>query len=131
MILLFWRILLMTLGERIKQLRKEKGMTQEELAKTLGVIRGTLSVWEIDKAEPDNKTLGKIADYFDVTIDYLLGRDTEPDNFDNNLRQILSKMSDEEGQQTIKILELIKQMSPEDKKMIMDITKRLVKEMNK
>lgn len=59
---------------RIKDLRKEKGFTQAHLAKLLGVARSTVSMWESSPQEPDNDTLGKIADVFGVTTDYLLGR---------------------------------------------------------
>jgi transcriptional regulator with XRE-family HTH domain len=68
----------MTLGERIKYLRKEKGITQEELAKQIGAIRGTLANWEVDAATPDKDTLVKIADFFHVSTDYLLGRSKTP-----------------------------------------------------
>ena len=64
----------MTLGKTIKYLREQKGITQEKLAKSLNVIRGTLSNWEIDHAIPDIETIKKIAEFFNVSTDYLLGR---------------------------------------------------------
>ena len=63
---------------RIKDLRKEKGYTQAHLAKMLGVARSTVSMWESSPQEPDNETLGKIADVFGVSTDYLLGRTDVP-----------------------------------------------------
>lgn len=63
----------MTLGKRIANLRTEKKLTQEELAKIIGISRGSLSMYEIDKREPDMATLKKIADFFDISVDYLLG----------------------------------------------------------
>jgi len=65
------------LGTQIKKLRNEKGLTQERLAKKIGLSRGSLSMIEINKREPDNKTLQKLADFFDVSVDYLLGRTNE------------------------------------------------------
>lgn len=62
------------LGQRIKLLREEKNITQEKLAKCVGISRGSLSMIEISKREPDNETLIKLADHFDTSIDYLLGR---------------------------------------------------------
>lgn len=62
---------------RIAALRAEKGIRQIELAQTLGVSQGTLSTWENGKYEPDIATLNKIANYFDVSVDYLLGRDID------------------------------------------------------
>ncbi|MBP2657265.1 MAG: xre [Firmicutes bacterium] len=62
------------LGERLKALRNEKGKTQQEMSDILDIARGTYAHYEINRREPDNTTLKKIADYFDVTTDYLLGR---------------------------------------------------------
>lgn len=57
---------------RIRELREEKGLKQVELAGILGVRQNTLSTWETGRYEPDNEMLQKIADYFDVSVDYLL-----------------------------------------------------------
>lgn len=59
---------------KIVSLRKEKGMTQAELAKYMGISQSTLSYWERGDYEPDFSQLIKLADFFDVTIDYLLSR---------------------------------------------------------
>ena len=60
--------------ERLKQLRNEKDMTQEDLAKILNVKQQTIGGWETGRTEPDLSTLGLMAEFFDVTSDYLLGR---------------------------------------------------------
>ncbi len=57
-----------------KQLRTAKGMTQGELADALGITRSRLSMYELGQREPDFETLEMIADYFNVDIDYLMGR---------------------------------------------------------
>ena len=57
-----------------KQLRNAKGMTQEELADALGITRSRLSMYELGQREPDFETLEMIADYFNVDMDYLMGR---------------------------------------------------------
>lgn len=62
------------IGERIKQLRAEKKLRQVDLADHLGVSRTTYTQYETNVSEPDNNTLIKIASFFDVSIDYLLGR---------------------------------------------------------
>lgn len=59
---------------RIKELRKEKGIKQIELCKVLGISQGNLSNWENGVYEPDKTSLLKMADYFGVSVDYLLGR---------------------------------------------------------
>jgi transcriptional regulator with XRE-family HTH domain len=70
---------MVTTGERIRELRKAKKWTQQELADKLGLDRTTISKWERQGgSEPDNATITKIADIFDVSTDYLLGRVTSP-----------------------------------------------------
>ena len=59
---------------RLRELRKERGMKQIELCQHLGVSQGNLSNWENGVYEPDTYYLKKIADFFGVTVDYLLGR---------------------------------------------------------
>lgn len=62
----------MSLGERIKLKRKEKKLTQKELARILGIDHTTISKWESDTYEPDTKNLNKLAEIFTVSTDYLL-----------------------------------------------------------
>ena len=64
----------MTMGERIKQLRKENGMTQTALAEALGVTKGTVSTWETNSRTPNFETLHKMCDMFQRRLDYILGR---------------------------------------------------------
>lgn len=58
---------------RIKELRTEKGITQADLAKILKISDRAVGYYENGDREPDYTTLLKIAEYFDVSIDYLLG----------------------------------------------------------
>ena len=67
-----------TFGERLKQLRLEKNMTQKELADHLGVATNAYQNYEYDKRDMNIKTLTVLADYFDVSIDYLVGRSNDP-----------------------------------------------------
>ena len=62
-------------GERLKELRSEKGIGQIELAAQIGVSKGIISLWEQGKREPTLSSLIAIADYFSITIDYLIGRE--------------------------------------------------------
>lgn len=57
-----------------KQLRIASGLTQVEISKKLGISRSTIGMYETGSREPDFETLEKIADFFNVDIDYLLGR---------------------------------------------------------
>ena len=65
-------------GERLRYLRSKTPDRQEDVAKKLGIARTTYAMYEQGKREPDNDTLQKIADFFDVSIDYLLGRTDDP-----------------------------------------------------
>ncbi len=73
----------MALGENIKKLRKEKKITQIEFAKIFKISNGAIAMWETDKRQPDHKTLLKIADFFGVTVDFLLGRDSQSTDQEN------------------------------------------------
>lgn len=61
------------IGQRLKQLRSEKNLTQAKLASILGVAKTTLAAYEQEKSEPSIDTLKKLADYFNVSVDYLIG----------------------------------------------------------
>lgn len=67
-----------SLGARLRKLRKEKSITQAELAKTMSLGESTISFYESNKREPDYNTLQKLAQYFGVSTDYLLGNTDEP-----------------------------------------------------
>ena len=69
----------MTIGKRIAHLRKEKGLTQEELAQHMGISPQAVSKWENDQTCPDISALPKLARLFGVTVDELLeGREALP-----------------------------------------------------
>ena len=59
---------------KLKELRKEKGISQLKLAMDLSMNQNTISRYETEDRQADYETLIKIADYFNVSIDYLLGR---------------------------------------------------------
>jgi len=60
-------------AERIKQLRLEKGIGQNQLAQDIQVSNASISYWENGKQEPSAQAIYKLARYFDVTADYILG----------------------------------------------------------
>lgn len=62
------------IDQRLKQLRTDKKLTQAELSYDLGIAKTTLAAYEQGKSEPSIETLIKISDYFDVTVDYLIGK---------------------------------------------------------
>ncbi len=61
-------------GQRIKQLRKEYNLTQQQFAELINLKNSTISLYENEKRQPEFQTLVKIADYFNVTTDWLFGR---------------------------------------------------------
>ena len=63
-----------TLGTRLLELRKQKGLTQEQLAEKLNVTNQSVSKWEKDINAPDITLLVALADLFETSVDYLLGR---------------------------------------------------------
>lgn len=66
------------LNEKIKELRKQKGITQQQLADVLCVEKTNISKWESGAYEPGKMVLSKLAEYFNVSVDYLLGRTDLP-----------------------------------------------------
>lgn len=67
-----------TLGQRVRGLREAQNLSQVELAKRLSVVNSTVSQWEADKRMPESGTLQLLADFFHVSVDYLLGRTDDP-----------------------------------------------------
>lgn len=62
----------------LKSLRIQRNKTQQEIADILGISRQGYAKYENNLGEPDNSTLSKLADYFEVSTDYLLGRTDTP-----------------------------------------------------
>lgn len=70
----------MNFGVRLRELRKERGLTQAELAKLLSIGESTISFYESGKRQPDYETLIRLADFFNVSVDYLIGRTDDKNN---------------------------------------------------
>lgn len=63
-----------TFGERLRSLRASKNLSQMDFAKQIKVSKSSVNMYERDEREPGFETLERIADYFNVDIDYLLGK---------------------------------------------------------
>lgn len=72
------------LPERLALLRKKKNKTQEDMAKLLGITRPAYTAYETGRRQPDYGTLINLADYFNTTLDYLLGRTDDPSPLNEN-----------------------------------------------
>ncbi|MEO0562122.1 MAG: helix-turn-helix transcriptional regulator [Chloroflexota bacterium] len=81
------------LAQRLKKLRNQQGISQYELADRLGTNQTQVMRWESGKVNPTGESITMIADYFDVTTDYLLGRTNEP-----HIEIGTSDLSDDEQQ---------------------------------
>lgn len=64
----------MEIGQKLRELRKNAGLTQEELAKKLDISRVNYTRYETNKVRPDFETLIKLADFYDVSLDEIFGR---------------------------------------------------------
>lgn len=107
--------------ERLVKLRTDKGLSQYDLAKALGLSRGQLSNYELGTRQPDNATLIKIANFFDVTTDYLLGR-TDIPNATSDLKknkipeEFIKLLKDQNGSLPYSaVTRVLKIFSPTDK----------------
>lgn len=91
----------MTIGEKIQNLRKQRGMSQEQLAEALGVSRQAVSKWEAEQSVPDIDKIISICDYFGVTTDYIL-RNAEMTQSQHEVAQNAYNMSEKELDENIK-----------------------------
>jgi len=66
------------IGQRLKKLREEKDLTQAQVAKILGVSRTTYTQYETGKSEPDLATVSKLAEIYETSVDFLLGKTDIP-----------------------------------------------------
>jgi len=121
------------IGHVISKLRYEKGYSQNELAQNIGLTKGAIGMYETDQRQPKYDILIKIADFFNVTTDYLLSHNNsddsntiiEDDPTVNKLLVVLSLL-DEDNKDILlgKAKELLKQQQLEEKRdSIMPITK--------
>lgn len=98
-------------SKRLKSIREKKGISQNELASFLELSRPTITKYERGEREPDFVTLQKLADFFDVSVDYILGRTDDPkgnNDLDPDLRMISRAAHKMNPKKREKMLELLK-----------------------
>lgn len=92
----------MTFGEKIKDARKHKQLTQKQLAGLIGAAHNSVSDWENDKNKPDPDTIELICGVLDIAPNYLLGKDEDSVTpFDKKLLQNFHESLDEHGRSTV------------------------------
>ena len=82
-------------GENLKTLRKQKGISQEELATRLHVVRQTISKWEKNLSVPDADTLIRLAEILEVSVSELLGAKIENENTASDVAEQLSRINEQ------------------------------------
>lgn len=85
----------MSFGHKLKTLRKQRGLTQKELAEKLFLSQSSITRFEKDEILPTSETLSKIANYFDVSIDFLLDRPQPPQKKNSNLEKVFNEAIEE------------------------------------
>ena len=105
----------MTFSETSRALRKEKGLSQVQLAEALKVSKACISMIEIGKNEPTANTLLKYADFFQCTTDYLLGRE---DDFGNVVVQTEKPAPLPQDEQ--EILQIYQSLSPAHRSQVLE-----------
>ena len=84
-------------GQFLKQLRKEKGITQEEFAEKIGVSGRTVSRWETGSNMPDISLLVEIADFYDVDVREIIEGVKKSEMMNEEIRDTAEKMADYAG----------------------------------
>lgn len=97
---------------KILGIMKEQRVSQQEICQYLNLTKQTFSDWKSGKSESYLKYLPQIAEYLDVSVDYLLGKTPSPEREDipedeKRLRELLSQMSEEQLQTALKIISAI------------------------
>lgn len=108
----------MSFGKRVKQLREERGLSRNDLAKSLNITYAALSKYETDDRFPSEDILSRIADYFEVSIDNLIGRSCI-----QNIGRI--NRSEEGLKKHIEIAKEINELNEDDQRFILEMIQKL------
>lgn len=119
----------------LKSLRKSNGLTQADLATALKISRSTIGMYESGSREPDFETMELIADYFNVDIDYLIGRTQKTTKIintnENNHGYYLNEETKEIAQEIFEnpdmksLFDMSRKMTPERLKAHLEFMKKL------
>ena len=99
------------IGGFLKDLRKEKGITQEQLAEKLGVSGRTISRWETGNNMPDISLLVEIAEFFDVSIPEIIKGERKSEDMKEETKEVAETMSDYARVEKEQLLKSIRNMS--------------------
>lgn len=97
---------------KLKELREAKKVTQSQLGEYIGAKKSAVSLWESGKRQPDQETLVRLAGYFGVSVDYLLGNDQTPQEITHDTRaeakRLLEGLSDEQYNAALQYIQFLK-----------------------
>lgn len=91
------------IGAFVKELRKEKGLTQEQLAEQFNVSRRTVSRWETGSNLPELDILTEMADYYEVELRELLNGERKSESMDRELKETVQKVAEYSNEDKLKI----------------------------
>lgn len=95
-----------TFSDRIKKLRAKSGLSQSELASRINISKSALAMYETGKREPNFEIVKRMANFFDVSIDYLLGQINNPLHFEtDDLRKEIAEMKILDLERVIEMIE--------------------------
>lgn len=114
----------MSFSERLKTLRKQRNISQKELAKALNMSNGLIALYESEKRYPSRDRLEQIADYFNVSIDYLIGREKGSVYYlDPEVAQIAQELHDNED---LRILfDATRKATKDDLRIVIEVVNRM------
>lgn len=93
-------------GQNLAKLRKEKNLSQYKLAELMNFSRGQIANYEQGSREPDFETLERFADFFEVSIDYLLGRSNEPRSNIDQLQEVNSHLDAQDMSKQLELFQI-------------------------
>ena len=99
------------IGEFLKELRKEKGLTQEQLAEQFNVSRRSVSRWETGKNMPDISLLVEIAEFYDTSIPEIINGERKSEKMNEEVKEVAETMSNYAGAEKESILKNIRGLS--------------------
>ena len=109
--------------ERLKELRLKRGLTQAEVAKHLKVDRTTLTKYETGEREPDLENLLTLASYFDVSVDYLLGKSDIPNPIFDPVGDYFRDVNPKDDEEIEVLNRAARKWTPEQRKRALNILK--------
>ena len=114
----------MKFKDRLRELRTSRGLTQDDFAKATGLTRSAISMYESGKREPNFEVLEMIADFFNVDMNYLLGKNESSTYYLNpETARIAQEIKDTPGQRIL--FDAARDLSPEDIKVVMAVIEGL------